>query len=75
MIGFLAAAFFLSRTFVPMLYLLIGLGVALIVIARNANIAVETPSVRRLGAILLASEIGSILFIYALIKVDLALIA
>jgi hypothetical protein len=74
MIGFLAAAFFLSRTFVPMLYLLIGLGVALIVIARNANIAVETPSVRRLGAILLASEIGSILFIYALIKVDLALI-
>jgi hypothetical protein len=75
MIGFLAAAFFLSRTFVPMLYLLIGLGVALIVIARNANIAVETPSLRRLGAILLASEIGSILFIYALIKVDLALIA
>jgi hypothetical protein len=75
MIGFLAAAFFLSRTFIPMLYLLVGLGVALIVVARNANSAVQTPSAYRLGTILLASEIGSILFIYALMKVNLPLMA
>ena len=75
MVGFLTAAFFLSRTFVPMLYLVLGLSVALIVIARNANSVVETRSAYRLGAILLASEVGSILLIYALIKVDLALIS
>ena len=34
MIGFVTAAFFLSRTFVPLLYLLIGLSAALILIDR-----------------------------------------
>jgi O-antigen ligase/polysaccharide polymerase Wzy-like membrane protein len=75
MVGFLAAAFFLSRTFVPMLYLLLGLGVALIAIAQSVNSPVSRPSPFRLGTILVASEIGSILFIYVLVKVNLALLA
>jgi putative inorganic carbon (hco3(-)) transporter len=73
MIGFMAAAFFLSRSFVPMLYLLVGLSVALVVIARRENRPVSPPSLFGMGTLLVASEIGSILFIYALVKVDLLL--
>jgi len=73
MIGFVTAAFFLSRTYVPMLYLLVGLSVALVVIARNVNGTIPWPTPSRLGTLILASEVGSILFIYTLIKVDLVL--
>ena len=73
MTGFVAAAFFLSRTYIPMLYLLMGLAVALIVIAKNMNGKIPLPPIQKLGALILASEVGSIVLIYALIKVDLVL--
>jgi len=72
LVGFLTAGFFLSRTFIPMLYLLFGLCVALVLIARQAQKPVRAISLPRLGSLVLASEFGSILFIYIAIKLYLA---
>jgi O-antigen ligase/polysaccharide polymerase Wzy-like membrane protein len=71
LIGFMTAAMFLSRTFIPMLYLLIGLSVALTLIARQAMRPVWTPSFPRLGSLVLASEVASILIIYMAVKFHL----
>lgn len=72
LIGFLAAAFFLSRTFVPTLYLVIGLSAALSAIARSANRPIPLPSLPGLGMVVLACELGSIGVVYAIVKLYVA---
>ena len=72
LIGFMAAAFFLSRTFVPTLYLVIGLSVALAAIARAANKSIPLPSLPGLGMLVLACELGSIGIVYAIVKLYVA---
>ena len=71
MIGFMTAAMFLSRTFVPMLYLLLGLSVALTIIARQAERPVWTLPFPRLGTLVLASEFASIVIIYMVVRLHL----
>jgi hypothetical protein len=68
---FLTAAFFLSRTFVPLLYLLLGLGVAITLIARNDGQQVWSPSLPRLAAIIAGVEVISIVGIYLIVKFSL----
>jgi len=71
LIGFMTAAMFLSRTFIPMLYLLIGMALALTLIARHAERPVWLPSVPRLGSFVLASEVASIVLIYIVVRLRL----
>ena len=71
MVGFMSAAMFLSRTFIPMLYLLIGLSVALTLIARQAMRPVWMPTFPRLGSLVLAAEVASIAIIYVVVKLHL----
>ena len=71
LLGFMTAAFFLSRTYIPMLYLVVGLSVALILIARQLNRPVWSPALPRLAAIVLGSEAASILVIYVVVKLRL----
>ena len=70
-VGFLTAAFFLSRTFIPMLYLIVGMAVALILIARDAGKAIRLPNMTQFGGMLVFSEIGSIVMIYVAVKLRL----
>lgn len=72
LIGFMTAACFLSRTFVPMLYLIIGLSAALAAIARNANRPVPLPPLPVLGTLVLACEIGGIGLVYTMAKLHVA---
>ena len=71
MAGFLTAAFFLSRTYIPLLYLVVGLSVALIQIARQENRPVWSTSVPQLGAIVVGCEAASLLVIYTIVKLHL----
>jgi putative inorganic carbon (hco3(-)) transporter len=71
LIGFLTAAFFLSRTFVPTLYLIIGLSAALAAIARTAGKSIPLPPLPELGTLVLACELGSIGLVYAIVKLHL----
>jgi len=64
LIGFMVAAFFLSRTYVPFLYLLIGLSTALVVIAKKNGVPVMGPTYLRMGTLIAASEAASIILIY-----------
>jgi hypothetical protein len=68
LIGFIAAAFFLSRAFVPTLYLVIGLSGALAAIARGAGRQTPRPALRELGALVLACELGGIAVVYTIVK-------
>jgi hypothetical protein len=68
LIGFASAAFLLSRTFVPTLYLIVGLSAALASIARNANRSVPLPPLPELGVLVLACELGSIGVVYMMVK-------
>ncbi|HEX2457748.1 MAG TPA: O-antigen ligase family protein [Vicinamibacterales bacterium] len=68
LIGFMAAAFFLSRTFVPTLYLIIGLSAAVAAIARDANRSIPVPALPALGMLVLACELGSIGVVYTILK-------
>jgi len=72
LIGFLAAAFLLSRTFIPLLYLLIGMSVALVLIARQENRALPTPSIIGLGTLTATCEVVTILLIYTILKLPIA---
>jgi hypothetical protein len=71
MVGFMSAAMFLSRTFIPMLYLLIGLSVALTLIARQAMRPVWMPTFPRLGSLVLAAEVASIAILYVVVRLHL----
>ena len=70
-IAFMTAAMFLSRTFVPMLYLLVGLGIALTLIARQAKRPVWSPSAPQFGTLVLLSEVASIVLIYVVVRLHL----
>jgi hypothetical protein len=70
LIGFMVAAFFLSRTYVPFLYLLIGLSAALVLIARKKGVPVVRPSYLKMGCLIAASEVASIVLIYVIGRVQ-----
>jgi putative inorganic carbon (hco3(-)) transporter len=72
LIGFMTAAFFLSRTFAPTLYLIIGLSAALAAIARDADRSIPLPALPELGALVLACELGSIAVVYTIVKLHVA---
>jgi putative inorganic carbon (HCO3(-)) transporter len=72
LIGFLAAAFFLSRTFVPTLYLILGLSAAIATIARARQRSVPLPALPELGLRVLACEIAGIAVVYAIVKLHAA---
>src|SRR5262249_33297459 len=72
LIGFIAAAFFLSRTFVPTLYLIIGLAAALAVIARQSGRSIPLPPLPLLALIVLACGVRGIGLVYAIVKLQLA---
>jgi putative inorganic carbon (HCO3(-)) transporter len=72
LIGFMAAAFFLSRTFVPTLYLVIGLSAALAAIVRAANRPIPLPALPELGMLALACELGGIGVVYTMVKLHVA---
>jgi putative inorganic carbon (hco3(-)) transporter len=72
LVGFMAAAFFLSRTFVPTLYLIVGLSAALAAIARHAGRTIPLPPLPALGVLVLACELGSIGVVYAMVKLHFA---
>lgn len=66
--GFIAAAFFLSRTFVPTLYLIVGLSTALAAIARRAGRPVPLPRLPDLGMLVLVCEALGIGVVYTMVK-------
>ena len=72
LIGFMTAAFFLSRTFVPTLYLMIGLSAALAAIARSAGRSIRLPALPELALLVLACELGAIGVVYAMVKLHVA---
>jgi hypothetical protein len=72
LIGYMTAAFFLSRTFVPTLYLIIGLSAALAAIARDAGRSISLPALPELGTLVMACELGSIAVVYAIVKLHFA---
>jgi putative inorganic carbon (hco3(-)) transporter len=72
LIGFMTAAFFLSRTFVPTLYLIIGLSAALAAIARNADRSIPLPALPELALLVLGCEVGSIGVVYTMVKLHVA---
>lgn len=68
LVGFMTAAFFLSRTFVPTLYLIFGLSAALAGIVRAAGRPISLPTLPELGTLVLACELGSIGAVYTIVK-------
>jgi putative inorganic carbon (hco3(-)) transporter len=71
LVAFMTAAFFLSRTFVPTLYLIVGLSTALTLIARRAGETVWLPPLPNIGSLVVACEAGSVLLIYVIVKLHL----
>ena len=70
LVGFMVAAFFLSRTYVPFLYLLIGLSAALVLIVKKKHVPVRWPSHVKMGCLVAASEVISIVLIYVIARVQ-----
>jgi hypothetical protein len=66
--GFMAAAFFLSRTFAPTLYLILGLSAALIATARAEGWTFPLPAPAVLATTVLACEAAGIGLVYAVVK-------
>ena len=66
----LVAAFFLSRSYNPILYLLVGLAFALHWIARNCGHPVALPSVYGVGKNVVALEFASIAAMYILVRAN-----
>jgi hypothetical protein len=68
--GFMAAAFFLSRTYVPLLYMLIGLCSALVLVARQVEIRLSLPSWPKVFTAVAASEVASVILIYIICQLQ-----
>ena len=68
--GTLVAAFFLSRTYQPIFYLLVALAFALYAIARDTENLVAVPPLLQIGRKVLALEFASIIAIYMLVKIN-----
>ena len=66
--GFMAAAFFLSRTFAPTLYLILGLSAALTAITRAAGRAIPLPAPAVLATTVLACEAAGVGLVYSIVK-------
>jgi putative inorganic carbon (HCO3(-)) transporter len=67
---FLTAAFFLSRTYSIMLFLLVGLGVVIVDLARREEKPLPQSSLRSLGALVGGFEIASVAAIYLLMRLN-----
>ena len=68
--GTLVAASFLSRTYHPILYLLVALAFALYAIAGHTEQLVAMPPLLQIGRRVLAIEFASIIAIYMLVKIN-----
>ena len=68
--GMLVAAFFLSRSYNPIFYLLIGLAFALYRIAGKSGKTVAVPSLYALSGKVVRLEFASIIVIYILVRVN-----
>jgi O-antigen ligase len=68
--GMLVAAFFLSRSYNPIVYLLVGLAFALYRIAGKRGHSMALPSLYGVGRKVVALELASILGMYVLVRVD-----
>src|SRR5581483_10041592 len=71
LIGFLFGAFFLSRTYIPLLYLLLGLAVAILSIGAQRGVAWSLPPSGKVLSRIVGWEFGSIAFIYLFIRVNM----
>jgi F0F1-type ATP synthase assembly protein I len=69
-VGMLTAAFFLSRSYNAVLYLLVGLAFALYEIARRGGHSVHLPSLYRVSRKVAVMEFASIAAIYVLVRVN-----
>jgi putative inorganic carbon (HCO3(-)) transporter len=72
LIGFMTAAFFLSRTFAPTVYLVIGLSAALAAMVRAAGRPIALPALPELGMLAFACEVGGIGIVYMMVKLHVA---
>jgi putative inorganic carbon (hco3(-)) transporter len=70
-VGFMAGAFFLSRSFVPMSYLISGLSVALVLIFRRRAWPGAPVPIAILCVLIAATEVASIGVIYAAVKLHI----
>ena len=68
--GTLVAACFLSRTYYPILYLLVALAFALYRLASEDGVSVGLPSVYRVSRKVLLLEFTSVIAIYILVRLD-----
>lgn len=71
MVAFLIAAVFLSRTFTPLLYLLLGLAAALLVIAIDAKRPIWRPTLLQFGGVV-PLEFATIFVIYIIARFKIA---
>ena len=70
LIAFFAGAFFLSRTYVPILYLLLGLSAAVSELTKEQGFELSLPNTGRWFRIVSGFEFGSIVFIYSFVRVN-----
>lgn len=63
MVTFLAAAFFLSRTYSSVLFLLLGLGAALSDISRRRGVVASPRPLMRWVPMIVGMEVGSVIFV------------
>jgi hypothetical protein len=68
--GMLAAAFFLSRSYNPVLYMMVGLAFALYGIARHDGSPVALRSLHGVGKLVVKLEFASIAAMYILVRVN-----
>ena len=68
--GMLAAAFFLSRSYNPVLYMMVGLAFALYGIARHGGYSVALPSLYGVGKLVVTLEFASIAAMYILVRTN-----
>jgi len=68
--GILVTAFFLSRSYNPVVYLLVAFAFALFNVVRASDDAITTPLFLPLARYVVALEFGSIIAVYALVRVN-----
>jgi hypothetical protein len=71
LVGFLVAGFFLSRTFAPVLYLILGLSGALSVVAARSGRQIVVPRPLQLTAVVAACEVFTIAAVYVIVKLHI----
>jgi putative inorganic carbon (HCO3(-)) transporter len=68
--GVLVAAFFLSRSYNPVLYLLVGLSFASTVVARNGGQPLALPSWDKIIRVVTSLELASLVAMYAFVRLN-----